>query len=881
VATRPLRRALTGVLATGVLVAGAVNLHAAVLDQPSVPSVLQLVDNVLPGLNELIAQALPAASTPMQIGVGLAPTDAAGEEALFNALYDPSSPLYHQFLTPDQIASRFGASPDRVSATVAWLRSGGLEVDHVGAGGTFIEATGPVGAVDRLMNTTVRAYTAGGTGFLANDRAPSVPGALGIVSVIGLNTLQHFSTPHSTTATASGQTTANPTPAPLGLYTDSYTPQDLWSLYEQPANNMGQGQSMGIFGAGATDPVIANLRRFEDLNHLPHTPIVVKHTGSGPWIDNSGEGEWDLDTQASTGMAPEVSQETLYFGSSLSDAEVATMFSTWVSDPDGPRQASASFGECETDPLNFLVGNPLLSPLPNAGQQLGNNLEPVADQTLLQATLEGRTLFVSTGDTGSSCPLAVLPVVGAGNGVLNQVIPLQNYPAASRYVVAVGGTVLYAKEGTSPKQRALEYAWPFGGGGSAVFIPEPDYQKKVASVSHPCVASSALQLFALGTMCRGLPDVAALSGDVISNGYTIVGDMVPGTSGGTSLSAPLWQGMWTRIQAAAPDQRHGAGFANPALYAVGTGPHYAQDFHDITVGTNGLYMAKPGWDYVSGFGTPSLTNLMTDIDGTTTPVTTAGPAAVPDPPLATPCGLAFTSPPGNATDPLTNGQDPQMDITGGELDLTSDGSTLRAVTTIAGLNGQVPSIGNTADYWFYWTYGGATWFAHASIDRLGRTTFEDGKVGGGKGATHAASGRLVPGKPGTVEVDMPLAGIGTPTPGARLAYPYAMTSMQLATLNPTIDAAGGQDDAVALPCATAPAAPTPPPATPAPPPVPVPVPVPLAPVPSLGAAPAAPIATPGLGLNLLGIQIPLLGPAPATPKTGGDGLLGQLLHLLW
>ena len=120
-ATRPLRRALTAVLATGVLVAGAANLHAAVLDTPSVPSVLQLVNNVLPGLDKLLATALPAASTPLQIGVGLAPTDPAGEEALFNALYDPSSPLYHQFLTPDQIGSRFGAAPDRVSAAVSWL----------------------------------------------------------------------------------------------------------------------------------------------------------------------------------------------------------------------------------------------------------------------------------------------------------------------------------------------------------------------------------------------------------------------------------------------------------------------------------------------------------------------------------------------------------------------------------------------------------------------------------------------------------------------------------------------------------------------------------------------------------------------------------------
>ena len=888
---RPARRALVALLATGTVLAGAINLRAAVLPAPVITSVVQLVQNVLPGLDRLVASALPAASTPLQIGVGLAPSDPAAEEALYNALYDPASPLYHRFLTPAQIDQQFGVSADRVNSTVSWLQSQGLSVDSVGSGGTFIEATGTVGELDRLLGTTVRTYHAGGTSFLANDSAPHVPGALGIISLVGLNTLQHFSTPHSTTAEATAKApTASAGQGVAGLYTDSYTPQDLWSLYEQPSDNEGQGQSMAIFGEGASDPVIANLRRFEQMNGLPEVPVVVKRTGAGPWIDNSGEGEWDMDTQASTGMAPQVSQEVLYWGSSLSDAEVANMFSTWVSDPSGPRQGSASFGECETDPLNGLLTNPLLAPLPNAGQQLGNNLEPVAEQILLQATLEGRTLFASTGDTGSSCPILSLPILGAGNGVINQALPLANYPAASRYAVAVGGTVLYAKDGTTPKQRALEYAWPFGGGGSALFIPEPDYQKGVNSVSHPCVASSALQLFALGTVCRGIPDVSAISGDVISNGYTVVGDMVPGTSGGTSLASPTWMGMWTRIQAAAPDQAHGLGFANQVLYTIGEGPHYAQDFHDITVGVNGLYMAKPGWDYVSGWGSPDLSNLMTDIDGTTVPRSDSGPAAVPAAILATTCAPAFVSPAGNATDPVTSADDPQLDITQGELDLTPDGTTLRAVLTIAGLDGTVPSVGQAADYYMYWTYGGATWYAHTDVDRTGRVLFEDGKVGGGKDSVHADAGRLTAGRPGTIEVDIPLGHVGAPPVGARLQFPYASTSMQLATLNLGVDAAGGQDDAVALPCASAPPAPP----APAAPPVSLPVQIPVLPainLPVIGTlgtsktAPAAPTPaapqSPLLGLKLLGIPISLGGSAPATPNQASPGLLGGLLHLLW
>jgi hypothetical protein len=33
----------------------------------------------------------------------------------------------------------------------------------------------------------------------------------------------------------------------------------------------------------------------------------------------------------------------------------------------------------------------------------------------------------------------------------------------------------------------------------------------------------------------------------------------------------------------------------------------ASAFHDITLGSNGLYTALPGWDYTSGRGTPDIT----------------------------------------------------------------------------------------------------------------------------------------------------------------------------------------------------------------------------------------------------------------------------------
>ncbi len=48
---------------------------------------------------------------------------------------------------------------------------------------------------------------------------------------------------------------------------------------------------------------------------------------------------------------------------------------------------------------------------------------------------------------------------------------------------------------------------------------------------------------------------------------------------------------------------------------------YARDFNGYQAGTNGAYQAAPGWDYVTGWGTPVLGPFMQDVDGGTAPVT--------------------------------------------------------------------------------------------------------------------------------------------------------------------------------------------------------------------------------------------------------------------
>ncbi|MEA2265350.1 MAG: pseudomonalisin [Solirubrobacteraceae bacterium] len=564
--------------------------------------------NVLSGLAGLSSGPADP-TTRMTVGLGLSRPDPAGEAALYKQLYARGSSEYRRFLTPAGFAARFGVPTATLAATVGWLRAGGLAVDTSSGSRDYVLATGTVAQVQRVFATTIRRFDSAGTSFLANTAPPTVPGDLPILSVVGLNTYQRFSTPAHAAGSAGGVLSL------LGLpNVGATTPQSLWSVYDQPPAYRGAGQSIAVFGSGASAGTRTDLAQFEHANGLPAVPVTVHDVGPGSFTDTSGAVEWDIDTQASTGMAPDASGLTLYFGDNLVDATVADLFTTWANDPSGPAQANASFGECERTPLDpvllQLPGNVSQDPTGTLGIALGNNLEPVAEQTLRQAAIEGRTLFSSTGDTGSSCPVLVLPTIGAGNGVLNQVVPLTSSPASSPYAVAVGGTVLYTT-GATPDARFAEYAWTFTGGGDSLLIDAPAYQQGTPGLLLPCVATPDGQLTNLGQPCRGVPDVAAQSGDVLTNGYAIVAAGAPSQGGGTSLSSPLWAGMWARVNQSAGGP--GYGFANETLYRLGRNDTTrARDFFDVTLGVNGLYAALPGWDYVSGFGTPDVAKIIAD-----------------------------------------------------------------------------------------------------------------------------------------------------------------------------------------------------------------------------------------------------------------------------
>jgi subtilase family serine protease len=160
------------------------------------------------------------------------------------------------------------------------------------------------------------------------------------------------------------------------------------------------------------------------------------------------------------------------------------------------------------------------------------------------------------------------------------------YPAASRYVTAVGGTTL-TRSGSS----WTETAWSGAGSGCSAYEPKPAWQtdtgcarRTVADVS--AVADPNTGVAVYDTNCSGLNQ---LLGNCFK-GWGVVG--------GTSASAPIIGSVYAL-----------AGNAGSVNY--GSYPYsHTSGLHDVTAGNNGscsgsyLCTAGAGYDGPTGLGTP-------------------------------------------------------------------------------------------------------------------------------------------------------------------------------------------------------------------------------------------------------------------------------------
>jgi kumamolisin len=111
---------------------------------------------------------------------------------------------------------------------------------------------------------------------------------------------------------------------------------------------------------------------------------------------------------------------------------------------------------------------------------------------------------------------------------------------------------------------------------------------------------------------RQVPDVSADSDPATGNFF--IGNGQAQTGGGTSLASPMWAGFTVLMnQFLAAHHHRPVGFFNPILYHLANSQEAFPPFHDITVGGNDYYLATPGYDMVTGLGSPDVWNLAQDL----------------------------------------------------------------------------------------------------------------------------------------------------------------------------------------------------------------------------------------------------------------------------
>jgi subtilase family serine protease len=218
------------------------------------------------------------------------------------------------------------------------------------------------------------------------------------------------------------------------------------------------------------------------------------------------------------------------------------------------------------------------------------------------------------------------------------------WPASDPLVTAVGGTYLctdattgLSVDSVSPPVNCQsnpgvrEVGWIDSGGGYSILFPRPDYQNTLPAGSTFTGTSAGAP--GPNSNMRGIPDIAYQASsrtgvlvymtepDTRTSGTGCGGANPCSTGwyvvGGTSSGSPQWAGIAAMADHAAG---HDLGFLNPGLYAVAADPaKYAADYHDVTVGNNQAdpsvpgYSNSPGWDAVTGLGTPDVAHLIPDL----------------------------------------------------------------------------------------------------------------------------------------------------------------------------------------------------------------------------------------------------------------------------
>jgi uncharacterized repeat protein (TIGR01451 family) len=566
------------------LAAGAMMFSSAAV---AVPTMKTLSGHVPSVVSRLQAKGSLPTTNSLHLAIGLPLRNGAALSNLIQQIYDPASPNYHHYLTPEEFTAQFGPTEEDYQKVIAFAQANGLTVVGTHPNRMLLDVSGNAGNVGSAFHVAFRVYhhPTENRDFYAPDVEPSVPSTLPVQDISGLNNygrshpkyrlkpanVSSVVAPEDVSKATIGKAANGSGPA------GNYIGNDFRNAYVPGTSLNGSGQVVGLYEEDGY--LSSDISAYENLAGLSSVPLqnVLIDGVTGVPSGNGGEIEVSLDIEMAVSMAPGLSKVIVY---------------------EGP------YG-FQNDILNRIASD-------NAAKQIGcswgwlGGPSATTDQIFQQMAVQGQTFFNASGDGD-----AFTAGAGSVNGVDNP--DTFNAPSDSPYITQVGGTTLRMNGAGASYVSETVWNWDVRYGSGADGIGSSGGISSYYSI--PSWQTNVNMTVPQGsTTFRNTPDVALTADDVLviaDGGVEYLGE------GGTSCAAPLWAGFTALVNQFAANNAHApVGFINPALYAIAAGANYTNCFHDITTGNDewsgspNLFSATTGYDLCTGLGTPNGTNLI-------------------------------------------------------------------------------------------------------------------------------------------------------------------------------------------------------------------------------------------------------------------------------
>ncbi len=513
-------------------------------------------------------RAMPATES-LRLDVVLPLRNQAELDQFLRELYDPSSPSYRHFLTVSEFTARFGPSEEDYAALTQYAMASGFKIVGGSRDGMDLQVEGSVATIESAFHVSMGLYQhpSEDRAFYAPSREPRASLPFPLWHVSGLD---NYSIPHPLFVKKSDYAQAQGVdPKSLVSHATtgsgpsaSFLGSDMRAAYVGATSLTGKGQNLGLLEFGGTNLADVNtyFANIGQSSTVPITLLSVDGTSTSCLHSKRcDDTEQTLDITQAIGMAPGLASLVVYIGSSDT-----AILSAMTSHTPLPTTIGCSWGWTPPDP---------------------GTLDPYFQRMAAQ----GQNFFVASGD----------------NSTWKASGKSEAWPADDAYVVSVGGTDLMTAGAGGT--WTSETAWSDSGGGiSPDNVAIPSWQQVPGVINSSSKASATY---------RNGPDVAANANFT----FYVCADQIACTAneyGGTSFAAPMWAGYLALVNEQAASNGHATlGFINPTLYSIAASSSYSTAFHDTTSGISGSYSAVPGYDLVTGWGSPNGLTLINALAG--------------------------------------------------------------------------------------------------------------------------------------------------------------------------------------------------------------------------------------------------------------------------